>query len=750
LFALGSDVLTFLAATVVVVPLAKKFNFSPILGFLFTGFALDQAGLLGNEGSLSTLSELGVLFLLFEMGLELNTDRLKALAKYAFVLGGLQLLVSTACFTAIELPEGNALGSNFLETFLGAPEGLVTIRSSTEAIVIGAGLSLSSSAFVLQLLSDKGQLSTRYGSATLGILLMQDIAVVPLLVLLPLLGSQSGDGTATSMLMEIAPTLGTALLGVTALFLVGKVALSWVFDLVMSTRSHDAFVALCLLTVCGTSVVTTSIGLSDTLGAFLAGVLLAETNFRSQVEADMRPFRSLLLALFFLCTGTEINLQILIASWPSVLGLTAGLIAIKASVIIALGPIVGLTRAESVRTGFVLSQGGEFAFVVFTLANSLSILPEDLNQLLIVVVILSMALTPALAELGDWGGNQVDKWEKEKADLSGEVQSSDGFVDPAAEIAALVDPVVILGFNQYGQVLANMLTAPTIGNILPNKRSFVAFDLEPSRVKAARECNLNVYYGDGSNMALLHAAGITKPSTVCVCYTNRHRTKRAVQHLRAEFGEGVRIFARARDLQHAVELEEVGANFVSSEASVNSLRLGSEVLKGLGADISSVMLTSGILEESMMARARTNDLGYGSSASTSKKGPKSAESLEFAGQQRTTFALDTAVEAGAVGPTVIEPDYIFEASALALVKELNEVDAMDGKIEETSPPPLSSASAWQREGVEVTQEFEFNKVQLEMRPECADEDMYSECTPDPERSGDFSDPERRGDPQQRQ
>jgi hypothetical protein len=174
------------------------------------------------------------------------------------------------------------------------------------------------------------------------------------------------------------------------------------------------------------------------------------------------------------------------------------------------------------------------------------------------------------------------------------------------------------------------------------------------------------------------------------------------------------------------------------------------------------MLTSGILEESMMARARTNDMGYGSSASAStsnakeKKGRKSAESLEFAGQARTTFALDPAVEAGAVGPTVIEPDYIFEASALALVKELNEVDAMDGKIEETFPPPLSSkvdaasASAWPREGVEVPQEFEFNKVQLEMRPECADEDMYSECTPDPERSGDFSDPEWSGDPQQRQ
>eukprot|EP00240_Pyramimonas_obovata_P000968 CAMPEP_0118921988 /NCGR_PEP_ID=MMETSP1169-20130426/1082_1 /TAXON_ID=36882 /ORGANISM="Pyramimonas obovata, Strain CCMP722" /LENGTH=539 /DNA_ID=CAMNT_0006862801 /DNA_START=269 /DNA_END=1884 /DNA_ORIENTATION=- len=414
---LGTDLLVFLAATVAIVPVSKRLNVSPILGFLFTGFALDQLGVLGDEGSLSALSELGVLFLLFEMGLELSSDRLKALAKYAFVLGSLQIIVSTACFTAFELPEGNSLGSKILEVGLGAPAGLVTIRSATEALVIGAGLSLSSSAFVLQLLSDKGQLSTRFGSATLGILLMQDIAVVPLLVLLPLIEAQKGgSGSASDMLLELAPTLGTAMAGLTALLLVGRVGLKWAFDVVMSTRSHDAFVALCLLTVCGTSVVTTSIGLSDTLGAFLAGVLLAETNFRSQVEADMRPFRALLLGLFFLCTGTEVDMQILKEEWPNVLALTAGLIGIKAAVITGLGPTVGLTRAESVRTGFILSQGGEFAFVVFTLANNLQILPEDLNQLLIVVVILSMALTPALSELGDWASKKVEAWEKEQAE----------------------------------------------------------------------------------------------------------------------------------------------------------------------------------------------------------------------------------------------------------------------------------------------------------------------------------------------
>ena len=243
----------------------------------------------------------------------------------------------------------------------------VNIRSVDEAIVIGAALSLSSSAFVLQLLAEKGELPTRFGSATLGILLLQDIAVVPLLVVLPIL--ETGDFTDESVFPTLAAAGLKALLGLGILLLAGRLLLRRFFEVVAESRSPEAFVALCLLTVTGTSLLTQKLGFSDSLGAFLAGALLAETNYRTQVEADIRPFRGLLLGLFFVTTGTSIDFNLLTKEWPNIFALLAGLITIKTAIITALGPRVGLTMAESVRTGLLLSQGGEFAFVVFSLAN---------------------------------------------------------------------------------------------------------------------------------------------------------------------------------------------------------------------------------------------------------------------------------------------------------------------------------------------------------------------------------------------
>ncbi|CAI7809203.1 unnamed protein product, partial [Closterium sp. NIES-54] len=243
----------------------------------------------------------------------------------------------------------------------------VNIRSVDEALVIGAALSLSSSAFVLQLLSEKGELATRVGSATLGILLLQDIAVVPLLVILPIL--ESGDFTDDSLFPLLAAAGLKSLLGLGVLLYMGRLFLRRFFEFVAESRSTEAFVALCLLTVTGTSLITSKLGFSDSLGAFLAGALLAETNYRTQVEADIRPFRGLLLGLFFVTTGTSIDLSLLAAEWPNILLLLSGLIAIKTAIITALGPRVGLSLPESIRTGLLLSQGGEFAFVVFALAS---------------------------------------------------------------------------------------------------------------------------------------------------------------------------------------------------------------------------------------------------------------------------------------------------------------------------------------------------------------------------------------------
>ncbi|ONM32801.1 K(+) efflux antiporter 3 chloroplastic [Zea mays] len=455
------------------------------------------------------------------MGLELSLSRLKALARYAFGMGLPQVLLSTLAFTAFELPPNDAIGTKILQFLFDSRPDLVNIRSIDEAIVIGAALSLSSSAFVLQLLAEKGELPTRFGSATLGILLLQDIAVVPLLVILPVLESQ----------------------------------------FVAESRSSEAFVALCLLTVAGTSLITQKLGFSDTLGAFLAGAILAETNFRTQIEADIRPFRGLLLGLFFVTTGTSIDMQLLIREWPNVLSLLGGLIVIKTLIITAIGPRVGLTLKESVRIGLLLSQGGEFGFVVFSLANRLGVLPLELNKLLIIVVVLSMALTPLLNEVGRRVAGMIDERSEEK--------------EKPAEMVnyGATEPVVILGFGEMGQVLAKFLSAPLSFGIEKDTEGwpYVAFDLNPVVVKSARKSGFPVLFGDGSRPAVLQSAGITFPKAIMVMYTGKEKTI-----------ESVPIYARAQDLSHLLDLKKAGATDVVLENAETSLQLGSILLKGLG------------------------------------------------------------------------------------------------------------------------------------------------------------------------
>ena len=355
LLPLGLDFLTFLAATVLVVPVFKSAKVSPVLGFLFSGLVLGQLGLFRNTEELEKLSELGVLFLLFEMGLELSFDRLRSLAKYAFGLGTVTMFVTTMLFAFMGLPIGEGLGTEILVRFFHADPELVSIRTVDEAVVIGAALSLSSSAFVLQLLGEQNQLQTKFGSATLGILLLQDIAVVPFLVLLPLIERFSDDPTAASaegaatLLASLAPTAAKTLLGLGALLLSGRFLLRRIFELVAEARSDETFVALCLLSVTGASLATQRLGFSDTLGAFSAGVLLAETNYRAQVEADIRPFRGILLGLFFVTTGASLDVGLLIKDWQIVVALLAGLIAVKVGAIGTFSPLFGLSRGESAR-----------------------------------------------------------------------------------------------------------------------------------------------------------------------------------------------------------------------------------------------------------------------------------------------------------------------------------------------------------------------------------------------------------------
>ncbi|KAI8467065.1 MAG: Sodium/hydrogen exchanger family-domain-containing protein [Monoraphidium minutum] len=551
LIPLGFDFLTFLASTVAVVPVCKSLKVSPVLGFLATGLVLSQFGLLNDREDVERLSELGVLFLLFEMGLELSLDRLKSLAKYAFGMGSLQVAITLGVFVAFALPAGSSLGTRFLEAVCGADPALVSIRSLDEAVVIAAALSMSSSAFVLQLLSERGETPTRFGSATLGILLFQDIAVVPFLVLLPLIESNGGmeDATPSTLLHMLGPTALNSAAGLAFLLFGGRVVLRKMYEMVAQSRSSETFVALCLLTVVGASLCTAELGMSDTLGAFIAGVLLSETSFRTQVEADIRPFRGLLLGLFFVSVGSSIDMGVFAENWSICLWMLAGLVSFKAAVNIALGPLFGLTRAESIRTGFMLAQGGEFAFVLLSLACQLKVLPADLNQILIIVVVMSMALTPALVEAGKWIATESDaRWPEGGALSSGSPAAS-----PAESELAADDPVVILGFGPQGQMLANMIASPLAAPSSANKVSYIAFDLDPSRVKASRKAGFAVLYGDGARESVLHAAGVRRPRAVAVCYSDVQHSKEAVALLSAQY-PGTPIYACAGDFRRASAL----------------------------------------------------------------------------------------------------------------------------------------------------------------------------------------------------
>uniref|UniRef100_A0A7S4B0S9 Cation/H+ exchanger transmembrane domain-containing protein n=1 Tax=Chrysotila carterae TaxID=13221 RepID=A0A7S4B0S9_CHRCT len=345
------DTIVLLATAALVTPVMGRLKLSPVLGFLFAGMALGPSalGLVSDVVTTTKLAEFGVVFFLFEMGLELELERLKSVGRDAFRMGGLQVALCAVLYSSF----ARLVGLN-----------------AAAAVVLGGAFALSSSAFVIQLLSEKGELATRFGRASFGILLFQDLAVVPLLVVTPLLGGPSAQLGAALRLAAVKSVTALSLIGVAGRFL-----LQPVFKIVASAKDQTAFLAITLLTVISMSAFTQALGLSDTLGAFLAGVLLAETKYRFQIEADIAPFRGLLLGLFFITTGFSIDVPLALANAPVVLGLALGLHISKTALVLLVCMINNLKFSAALRTGLLLSQGGEFAFVLFGLAQNHGILP---------------------------------------------------------------------------------------------------------------------------------------------------------------------------------------------------------------------------------------------------------------------------------------------------------------------------------------------------------------------------------------
>ena len=542
------DVLIFLVAAVVVVPAFRRLRTSPVLGYLAAGVLVGPHGLalIRDSESAHILAEFGVVFLLFMIGLELSVGRLRTLGRYVFGLGTLQVTISAGLI-------GGAAWA------LGA--------TGEAAIIIGGGLALSSTAFVLQLLIERDERATTFGMVSFAVLLFQDLAIVPLLMLVSLL-AEGGDSSLAALGLAILEAVAALVLVVGA----GRLVLRPIYRVIAETRSSELFVATTLLVVLGAGWLMSIAGMSMVLGAFLAGILLSETEYRHQVEADIRPFRGILLGLFFITVGMSIDITLIQRELVTVALVVAGLMAGKTLVTTVLCRAFGLSLDVSLRTGLLLSQGGEFGFVLFLAASAVGLMSVETTQLLLASVTLTMVLTPVAAWLGEQYSAFVARGQKES-------------VAQAEQIGGeLHNHVVIAGYGRVGQSVARLLSAGGI--------PFVALDLDASRVAACRAKGMPVFFGDASQIDILNAAGAGRARGAVVTIDQPATADRIVASLRAFFPE-LSIFVRARDLVHGRRLEIAGATRAVPETLEASLQLGAIAMTEMGTSADEVL---GIVE----------------------------------------------------------------------------------------------------------------------------------------------------------
>ncbi len=531
------EFLIILIAACVVVPVFHRLRLSPVLGYLAAGALIGPhgIGIIRDDAAVIEIGHFGVVFLLFAIGLELSLERLRVMRFMVFGLGTAQLLLT-------------ALAIGGLAMALSV--------SHAEAIILGGGLALSSTAIVLQDLMARNEMATRAGRVALAVLLLQDLAVVPLLSLVPLLGPFE-----TNVLLALGLALGRAAIALVAIVVVGRLVVRPLLRIVAHARSPELFTGLTLLIVLGVSWLTELAGLSMALGAFLAGLVIAETEYRHQVEADILPFRGILLSLFFMTVGMAIDLTLLVRNLAAVLVCVGVLIALKAFILSALCRLSGYPATLSTQTGITLAQGSEFGFVLFGQAMAQGVLAEAVGQLALSVVALSMAATPFLLSL-------ARKMTRRMAPIPAPETST-----MAEEVHELRNHVLICGFGRVGQTLAKLLKA--------NNMAYLAVDLEPARVAEGRSRNMPVFYGDACRPDVLKAAGAARARAAVITLDHPHAAERAVTVLRRSWPD-LTIVVRARDSQQSASLEFAGASVVVPEMIEGSLHLGAALLHTLG------------------------------------------------------------------------------------------------------------------------------------------------------------------------
>ncbi len=525
-----------LAAAVVAVSLFRALRLSSILGYVAAGLAIGPFGLnlIGNITRIEQVSQFGIVLLLFIIGLELQPTRLWVMRRTVFGLGSAQVLACTLV--------------------LGALAWLCGI-APIPAAVIGLGLSLSSTPLVLQVLAERRQLQTQHGRAAFGILLFQDLAVLPVLAVLPLLAAEPGarlsHGPWWLGLVKLMAVIAVVV------FAGGRILLRPALRLVARAQVSEVFTAAALLTVIGTTLAAHLVGLSASLGAFLAGVLLADSEFRHELEADLEPFKGLLLGLFFICVGMSANLGLLRTEPLTLLALTVGFLLVKVVVVMALARLAGYKPEAARRLAFSLPAGGEFAFVLFTLAASERLLDGATADLLILSVTLSMMLGPLL--LLAYEGFAARFLTPTRA--------------PYDAIEGHDSPVIIAGFGRFGQIVGRVLRVKGI--------AFTALDSSQTHVDFVRRFGNEVFYGDASRLDLLRAAGAHSARFLVLAIDDVEASTNTAILVREQFPH-LRIFARARSRQHVFALMDAGVKDIVRETYGSSLEMAQSLLEASG------------------------------------------------------------------------------------------------------------------------------------------------------------------------
>ncbi len=525
-------VVVLLGAAVVMVPLFKRLGLGSVLGYLAGGLIVGPfgLGLFSDPQSILHVAELGVVLFLFIIGLEMQPSRLWAMRGEIFGLGLAQVVICIALLTCVGLALGYPVSVSF---------------------VSGTGFVLTSTAIVMQMLEERRELQSPKGRRIVAILLLEDLAIVPLLALVAFLA----PGAETVTLTERLTGVGVGLASIAALIVAGLYLLDPLFQLLGKARAREVMTAAALLVVLGAALAMQLGGLSMAMGAFLAGVLLSESSFRHQLEADVEPFRGILLGLFFLSVGMALDLNVIAANWRLIAVAVVAYMALKTLGIYAVARFFGAGNREAIERAVLMAQGGEFAFVLYAAATSVNIIDGEANAILTATIIVSMALTPLAIILHD----RLPKPAESLHD-----------VDVAEGLSA---SVLLIGFGRFGQIVSQPLLA--------HGCSISIIDTNPDFIRDGRDFGFKVYYGDGTRLDILHAAGAHNARAVVVAVNDAEMCVKIVELLKAEFPL-VPVLARALDREHAVKLIKAGADFQIRETLESAFRLSEEALALMG------------------------------------------------------------------------------------------------------------------------------------------------------------------------